>query len=192
MNQGQLYNKTCYWWGNQGKGAGNLLAKAIYDSSGALVHSLHRTHDEFGNVTREVLPRETLREEARRRVMPLIAPSFPTFNVVTEERGGDNLKTRYQYKEGTNLLIAKLKGLDRNISREFFTYDQYANQTLHIVDNGSGDDSNDLSDVTVRTLTYIKPIRIPLSPAFGKPEIITHKYSGKGGRKTPKCHWLLL
>ncbi len=182
VNQGQLYNKTCYWWGNEGKAAGNLLAKVIYDSSGRSVHSLQRTHDEFGNVTREVLG-GNLTGRSSAEGYAIDRTFLPTFNVVTEEKGGDNLKTRYQYKEGTNLLIAKLKGLDKNISREFFTYDRFANQTLHIVDNGSGDDPNDLSEVTVRTLTYIKPIRIPLSPAFGKPETITHKYWEKGEEK---------
>ena len=102
---------------------------------------------------------------------------------MSSEDHGNRLHVDYRYKEGTNLLIAKLTGFKENpesssqiFAREFFEYDQFANCTLHIVDNGSGNESDDFTEVTVRNITQTQPIVKSLSPAFGKPEIIWEKY----------------
>jgi len=70
--------------------------------------------------------------------------------------------------------------VQKNISRQFFEYDPFANLTLEIKDNGSGLDQDDLAEVTVRTIRRIEPITTPLSPAFGKPHKIEETYWENG------------
>ncbi len=195
----KLHHQSKYYWGTDGKSAGNLVAKALCDASGKALNSKYLIYDDFGNITRETLfgnltgqgtsefaltangiPEGHVQGYATERSY------LPVFNVITEEKGDDGSYTKYCYKEGTNLLIAKLQGRPRHIEREFFEYDKFANQIRHIVDDGSGSDSDDLTDVSVRTITEIDPITTPLSPAFGKPLTRREKYWECGsGREIP-------
>ncbi len=199
FSQLKLHHQSKYYWGTDGKSAGNLVAKALCDASGKALNSKYLIYDDFGNITRETLfgnltgqgtsefaltangiPEGHVQGYATERSY------LPVFNVITEEKGDDGSYTKYCYKEGTNLLIAKLQGRPRHIEREFFEYDKFANQIRHIVDDGSGSDSNDLTDVSVRTITEIDPITTPLSPAFGKPLTRWEKYCECGsGREIP-------
>ncbi len=170
-----------------------LLAKALVNASDEPVISTHLVYDEQGNVIRETLlgnlsgtgsPTHNLNKAGEPQgdgeKYATIRKYLPVFNVLTEEEGDDGSCTQYRYKEGTNLITAKLQGKSKIFAREFFTYDQYANQIRHIVDDGSGSESGDLTDVLVRTITEIDPVTTPLSPAFGKPTKKRGKYYENG------------
>jgi RHS repeat-associated protein len=78
--------------------------------------------------------------------------------------------TRCVYKKGTNLIEAKYE----NQKREFFEYDINCIKILHIVDDGSKDQKDDLTGVTQRHITSIKPKAE--APCLGLPIVIEEKY----------------
>ncbi len=176
------YSELRYWWGKQGKAAGNLTAIGLYDAQNNIIQARQLTYDDYGNVVKEVLE-GNLTGLSSTEGYGIKRTFLPIFNVVKDEDHGNKLHVDYRYKEGTNLLTAKLSGYKENpestpeiFAREFFEYDQFANCVLHIVDNGSGTESDDFTNVTVRTITQTQPIVTSLSPAFGKPEIVWEKY----------------
>ncbi len=187
--QNKLYKQLRYFWATEGKQCGNLLATALCAPTGEALSSSYLVYDEQGNVTKETLLGNlsgvgsathflhTLGESQGDAESYSIERSYlPAFNVVTEEKGLDGAYTCYRYKEGTNLLIARLRGQPKYFSREFFAYDQYANRICQIVDDGSGNEADDWTDVTVRIITEIEPVITPLSAAFGKPAKKCEKY----------------
>lgn len=169
------YSKTCYWWGTEGKLAGSLTGVGFYDAAGKLHSSEQFTYDEKGNIIRKVVG-GNLTGQYDQEGYATEYIYLPIFNKIQEEKGGDGSYTEYRYKEGTNLLTAKIQGQPQPFLREFFEYDPFANQTKHIVDDGSGTESHDLTDVSVRTIIETLPITVPLSPAFGKPRTRHEKY----------------
>ncbi len=177
-----LYSELRYWWGKKGKAAGNLTAIGLYDAQNNIIQARQLTYDDYGNVVNEVLE-GNLTGLSSTEGYDIKRTFLPIFNVVKDEDHGNKLHVDYRYKEGTNLLTAKLSGYKENpestpeiFAREFFEYDQFANCVLHIVDNGSGTELDDFTNVTVRTITQTQPVVTPLSPAFGKPEIVWEKY----------------
>ncbi len=92
--------------------------------------------------------------------------------LVVEEHPG--LEYRYSYHPDTDLLSAKYTIYDGKIRmREFYGYDDYAAPNLEIVDDGSGIERHDLTDVTERR---IKQITNTDYPPKGLPFIICEKY----------------
>ncbi len=177
-----LYSELRYWWGKKGKAAGNLTAIGLYDAQNNMIQARQLTYDDYGNVVKEVLE-GNLTGLSSTEGYAIKRTFLPIFNVVNDEDHGNKLHVQHSYKEGTNLLTVKLSGYKENpegtpeiFAREFFEYDQFANCVLHIVDNGSGTESDDFTNVTVRTITQTQPIVTSLSPTFGKPEIVWEKY----------------
>lgn len=75
--------------------------------------------------------------------------------LATQEEAGKI--TRYEYKEGTTLLTAEYTFNDtQQINRMFCFYNDLGVCIETIVDNGTGKDSNDLTDVTMRRVTRTK------------------------------------
>ncbi len=184
--EGVPYSELRYWWGKKGKATGNLTAIGLYDAQNNMIQARQLTYDDYGNVVKEVLE-GNLTGLSSTEGYAIKRTFLPIFNVVKDEDHGNKLHVDYRYKEGTNLLTAKLSGYKENpestpeiFAREFFEYDQFANCVLRIVDNGSGTESDDFTNVTVRTITQTQPIVTPLSPAFGKSEIVWEKYWEKG------------
>ena len=188
-----LHSQIRYFWINNGPQSGNLVTKALCDGSGAARSSTRLFYDdERGNVNKEILygnlsgtaptshslgamgePQSPIEGYATERTYHTV------FNTLLTARGDDGLFTEYRYYAGTNLLRLKLVGGSTRLSREFFTYDDYANLTRHVVDNGTGD-VDYLHNVTVRNITEIEPIVTPLSVAFGKPSKKREKYWENG------------
>ena len=184
-----LHSQTQYFWITNGTKSGNLVTKALCDASGAARSSTRLFYDdERGNVTKEIIygnlsgtapashslgsmgePQSPAEGYAIERTY------HPVFNTILTEKGDDGLFTEYRYHAGTNLLRQKLVGGNIRLSREFFDYDGYGNLTRHVVDNGMGH-VDYFENVTVRTITEIEPIVIPLSAAFGKPSKKREKY----------------
>ncbi len=173
-SEGRLYSEMRYLWGAEGKTAGNLQTLALYDGSNVCFYSKQFTHDKRGNITREVL-KGNLTGNSPNKEYAIERTFLPFFNVISEEKDEHGLKIEYRYQEDTNLLTAKLQGTPR-FAREFYEYDRFANLIKHIVDNGSEDSADDLSNVTERTITEIEPITTQYSPAFGKPSKKREKY----------------
>ncbi len=177
-HQGKLYNQQKYFWG-KGEQLGNLISKALCDSSGKCLSATYFIYDNRHNVSQEILsgnitglssPTFTLGEHGN----PLghvesyaIQRTYdPNYNVILTEIGSDGLLTEYRYQPGTNLLKEKRIGGNTPSSLEFFSYDAYGNLIQHIIDNGTA----------VRTMTEWEPITTPLDPAFGKPKKRKEKY----------------
>ncbi len=190
----QLYREHCFYWSELKSRLGCLTAKVLCDHAKTAISGTYFEYDQRGNVQKEIVvgnlsgcgPNSYSVNEQAIPLSPVeyyaVARTFlPVFNVVTSEQEDNGLRRIYEYKSGTNLVTACLKGNRQAINhREFFEYDKYANQIRHVIDGGSGIGVEDLTGVRVRLIKEMEPVVTPLSPAFGKPMRVSERYLGDG------------
>lgn len=97
-----------------------------------------------------------------------------SFNLLRKETHPNGKVIRYQYKPQTDLMTAKLTSNGQQIVlREFFAYDEDAVLVQTIRDDGLGSDPHDLTNVTERYITRIKPRQ---AFPIGLPELVEELY----------------
>lgn len=142
-----------------------MVSKAIKDKTGQILFCKTFCYDLQGHVIEETLYGNlTGTHEAE---IKLDAKGFPLQNGVEHyttyfqydssfpyhllSKAEDNgNKTRYSYLHNTSLVSAKLDSK----TRHFFTYDQNLLLSKKIIDDGTAEKEGDLTNVTVRQITY--------------------------------------
>nr|MCH9703851.1 hypothetical protein [Chlamydiota bacterium] len=154
-----------------------LIATEHYQGD-KLLRKISSKWDANGNLLQQTIgPRTTTyRYDARHNPIEETTDGYttyrtydPTFNVITAQWDDFGKRVTYTYKKGTNL-PQEILTYDHNkiCKREFYEYAPNAACTLKIEDDGSSADSTDLTDVTYRRVTKIKPK--PKMPCCGLPE----------------------
>ncbi len=174
-----------YYWGENGTDdEGRLLSYVLQDENNKPILARTYAYDARGNVTAESLygaiseNSENLQVEDGKPQD--VGCSIQTTRYTYTDDGFNLVKsscdplgnyTYYEYKKGTNLVIAKFCCEGTHIKRrEFFDYDDSALQILHIMDDGNTKDINNLEKATERHITKTKPRAI--RPRLGEPEEI--------------------
>ena len=170
---GQHYTtEHMHWAASESHNNTNLMAHSLEHIHHGLVFAHVYHYDERGNVQKDSLYGNL---SGHCPVTPqLQADGLPVgngcdgyckffeyskdgFDLVLKEWDGIQT-TRYQYAPGTNRLIAKFHGTDTQCyQRSFYSYNDDAALTKSITDDGTGQDSNDLTGVTERHITYCTP-----------------------------------
>lgn len=157
----QLYCQEKFYWTGQGR----LRCRALLDAEGVPYLCLHYTYDKGGNVA-------TLS-----RYGPITGKGSAPLKISDQgvASGGECCKTHftystdgfnlklseknrkqnilYKYCPGSDRLTAKLVSDKRKIRiRTFYTYDPQGGVSAEIEDDGSGEDPNDLQDITMRRI----------------------------------------
>ena len=102
-------------------------------------------------------------------------------NLVTSKKTPEGLTVFYDYVPHTNLCTKMLLSYEGKIQeRTFYTYDENAEVTLVIEDDGSGGEQEDLTDVTFRKAIITYPFLDVNHPAFGKPKEVIQAYFDNG------------
>lgn len=192
--EGSLYRKESLTWGEE-RFSGNLLSKSIEDRSGNLYyHKTYRYDDEnrileereYGNFT-GVSPEPLVLDS---RNIPSgechsLKYCYSFENGIDIVFQGDQKGTgiRYEYKEGTGYLLAKLALKEGSIkSRTFFEYKNGSLASI-IKDDGSNKNKNLISGygVSQRLTTNITPKES--IPNYGAPETIEEYCWSVNGQK---------
>jgi len=185
----KIYTHERLYWGAEGTPEHTcLLARTLEHVGIRTIFARTYKYDSFGNVTKDTLYGNlsgndtkqpavqsdgTAVENGGERYSKESTYSTDGFNLLLSETDGISTTT-YKYIPETNLLEAKFEhGNSSCRKRYFYTYDDNAALTLEIVDDGFGADSQDLTGVTERYLTYYKqnqihPVAYPIE--------ITSKY----------------
>ena len=205
---GNLFLSDCFFWGQKEKiekakrdynEEGHLLAKARCSADGKAKYLKHFTYDKFGNITEEVafgcftgkgpesfwLTSDGFpKEDGVDWYKKTYTYSNDRFHLKLSEKEEDGLTYEYQYKPGTDLVIAKFTcdGSDIKI-REFFEYDHATCLIKKIIDDGSSHDPNNLKNVTERKITTIIPVKQRGSHGVGQPEAIIESYLNLNNNK---------
>lgn len=147
---------------------GNLLQKQIEDDTGKIYWKADYLYDENQNVIQEQVGDETSSCTVLRTF------SKDGFNLKLTESDRPGKKTCYSYLPNTNLLISELVYEDEKIrKRAFHFYDDCAIRIKTIVDDGTTSGPNDLTHVTYRRITEIRPKQT--YPCFGLSEEVQEK-----------------
>jgi RHS repeat-associated protein len=174
----QLYRVDRLRWGEEGsKNESNLITRAILDGQDNIQFAENFHYDDRGNVTKKTTHFERATSLDKKYIgwtgkrvsggeVRTVRSEYNALNLpVLESDGRLTTRTSYLEKyhqkrgkiEQTSLVSARLKSdAHRIFSREFFDYDQAIGCTLHIVDDGSGTNATDLSDVRKRVITRHK------------------------------------
>lgn len=162
------------WGDSETQDESNLITHAIMDDSETIQFAEMYKYDERGNVLRKTncFRRATsLKEHSINWVgkkvsggeLRVICSEFNALNLPTLENDGRvTTQTAYLERHHQKLnktvlssLVSSRTQKDSNgiFKREFFDYDQAIGCTLHIVDDGSGIDLHDLSNIRQRIVT---------------------------------------
>jgi RHS repeat-associated protein len=83
------------------------------------------------------------------------------FNLLMEMKLGNGKQVRYEYVSGTDLISQKLlMEKESVVAREFYEYDENNALIKLTRDNGSSTHCGDLTNVTIRRITYYSPRKI--------------------------------
>lgn len=170
----ELYRIDRLRWGNEDSlNESNLLCHTIQDGSDRIHFAEQFEYDERGNVVRK---RNHFRRTTSLKEHPIewsgkgvvggevrtILARFNTLNLpVYEDDGRIITETSYlrrynpkrKKKMNTSLVSKRLrKGAQGLFNREFFDYDETTGCTLHIEDDGSGENLDDLTNVRFRKI----------------------------------------
>lgn len=108
--------------------------------------------DKFGNPVQESILGDITGEGGVQSKVILRNYSQDGRNLLLMENIVGGVETRYQYLPGTNLITQKLSLANSKVyKREIFSYDNCFNLIEEIVDDGTSENSFDLSGVTQRT-----------------------------------------
>ena len=156
--------------------SGNLLKKTIEDSSGKPFQITEYRYDSNQNPIEEKIGDGNHWHTIQRTF------SKDGFNLKLSESDREGKEIQYQYKPGTNLLIAELVYDHGKIcKRTIFDYDDCACLIKAISDDGTSPDPQDLMKVTFRKITENKPKQE--TPCFGLPETILEKTIDSSGQE---------
>lgn len=198
--QQQLYSSQQFRWGDNGTLCGNLITRGIADPQGRFFNCAVGSYDDRGNVIKEELfgnltglsPHQFNLSNAHRPVEQTECYAIETtysddgFNLPLKEMHGDGKVVRYAYEPQSSRLISTLTGDEHRIYlREFRKYNADGLVVEIIQDDGSGQSSDDLTDVTTRTMKRIQPRRV--GPAIGLPDAVVEMY---WDRATSSCRQL--
>ena len=179
-DQEQLYSSQRFYWNGT-----QLRCKAMFDKSGKPLFAKTFAY-EGGNAVEErlwgqftgndIAPLEIDEEgevsggESYRKTYTYYTENFNLLKTESEEEGPTH---EYFYKAGTDLMTMKFvrDQQGRILIREFYGYDEENLLASEIVDNGSADCIDDLSDVTQRLEK-----RYERNEKSGLPETISEWY----------------
>ena len=173
------YNEESFLWGPQDTPQeGNLMGKFFKDQQNKIHHARYFNYDESGNVTSTLLfgsltglPVPDLQFDDKR--IPILngceaevktyTYSNDGLNLLLSETDSNGKVIEYEYEKGTDRLKTKMTKYGGHIRlREFYFYnDEDHVLTQKITDDGIGLKFKDLTYVTQRLITDIKPRNIP-------------------------------
>lgn len=175
-NDSPIYSEK-YVWGDDWEDQSHLTARLLEDNKGSLLAYLKYQYDEYGNLTRTSLYGDLTGERSSSEIKNIkeAQDSYDCFQVkcrydshkrrILEDDG--RTVQLYKWKDETNLLTAHLISyLGRIQVRHFYEHDVSGAVCLEITDDGSTEESNDLTDVTERL------IKITQNDKLGLPIII--------------------
>ena len=154
----------------------------IKDGNGLVIHRKTFEYDGFGNPIVETLYGSLTGEEQNETYTINRKFSQDGRNLLLKEVTGEGKTTTWEYLPGTNLVTAKLiKNQDKTLLREFYDYDDCHNLIRMTLDDGSGNNPTDLSEVGQRT---IKEYHLRLQdPFLHLPEWLEERYWDQGDEK---------
>ncbi len=187
-NKKLLMHEEFYWSINGNYNEGNLRAYEVKDENDETRLVRKFNYDGRGNILEDILitritknageikfKKDLTHSETCDRIATVYTYHDDEFNLKESECDPKGNFTYYKYYPGSNLLSAKFTCDKKNIrKREFFTYDANAILIEHIIDDGSSNTKECLTNVTERHLKKITP-RLQ-SPHFGESEIIEEAY----------------
>jgi RHS repeat-associated protein len=193
-NQTPLYSEKIVWGPQETELEGNLLCKSILDEHSLPLFS-HRYHyDNRGNVvTEEVYGNLTGACPSQLTLDSNGLPNVGSSEVYVKRSrysdDGRNLLLQEDLENGKSTLLSYLPNSDKITSklildhgrvaqREFYEYDADNICIKEIIDDGSSDNKNDLTDVTERRVKLITPR--PGPDCIGYPEMIEEYYEENG------------
>jgi RHS repeat-associated protein len=184
------YAKEKFYWGNSSNLAEstNLISRTLESKDGWIRFCRHFKYDPKGNVVQDTIYGNL--SGKNKSAVVVENNGTPQQNgcecyCINYRYSNDGLNLRtyeedskravaYSYVPGSDLMSKKLVLADGKIHlRTFYEYDINGALSKEILDDGSKEDANDLTDVTERRIKEIKNrSRIPI----GLPEVIEEKF----------------
>lgn len=169
----QLYQVNRSHWDPRN---GTLLSKTIEDGAGKVITKNTYHYDRNLNLVQENYGDDRITYTLYRKY------SGDGLNLKLSEWDDFGKKTTYSYRPRTNLLEKEFVwDQDQIRQRHFYIYDDCAVCIREIVDDGSGENSDDLHHVTYRLIKDIQPKQS--HPCFGLPEVVEEKTLDSMGKE---------
>ena len=161
-------NKEVFVWGRgRGLKATLLMERSLQNLEGQQIYTRKFVYDQSGNPIEEHFIDQ---DDAA-----VIKRSYNKANLLVHEKAPNGLITKYTYKPGTDLLLAKLSVYQNKIlRRHFFVYDKNHILIKEIIDDGSTPDLNDITSVAERRIKKIIPKNT--QPFIGLPQTVIEGY----------------
>ncbi len=152
---------------------GQLISKSLEDGTGKCVQTDHLRYDSWGNIIEHTLEGDlTGTGNLNESYKTIYRYSNDNRHLLVFHSSDNGVAVRYDYKEGSSLLCAKLTYDHGQLKkREFYQYDEHDNLIEGIRDDGITSDQNDLAGVTERHISRMKP-----HPEHEMPEAIEELY----------------
>jgi len=169
-----LFNSDHFKWGKD-KQASFLMVRSLADGNGKTIRSHEYTYDLCGNIIEDTFKGNLTGYGNDEIYSKQYFYSSDGLNLMTKEIQPTGKHTFYSYYSGTNLMASK-KVSDgvKVLQREFYAYDANGMLSHRVIDNGSGNFVEDLSDVTERHITSISARQS--APGYGLPEVVEERY----------------
>jgi RHS repeat-associated protein len=169
---------------------GRLKLKAL--NKGSHYYSMHLyDYDAKGNVKNKIYcgnltgERPAYFDHSMDTDQYRVTSEYSEHNLLISQKTPQGLEILYDYLPHTNLCTHVFQKYDGRIQeRIFHEYDDNGQIKMTIEDNGSGETSNDLKDVTYRLVKKIEAETNHSLPFFGKPKQILCFY-GLDGKLVP-------
>lgn len=165
----ESYRVQLYKWSEDGK----LLSHIINNSMDQQISKKDYVYDLVGNIVETKLT-GTIRNNGSidSSIVKYVYSQDGRNNIVSENHN-DEKQLTFSYVPGTNLVAKKLTYVNKEIvEREFNEHDKNGITTKKIVDDGSGPDVNDLTNVSCRRITEIIPQLNPSMPGITLPSVV--------------------
>jgi len=195
-----LRQQRFYWGQNEplkegirdSSNQGYLTAKAVLNKQGKAVSSCVFKYDEYGNIVKETLygalsgkkcslfsldEKGHPADSAIEQYQKYYEYSNDAFHLLKKQAEDNGPEIAYEYKKGTDLIVAKFtRHADAIKIREFFEYDKTAVLIEKIVDDGVSRDPDNLKGVSERHITKIVPVEKRGEYGVGKPKTVSEYY----------------
>jgi len=177
-DQNQIVKQEIFEWSQHPDRQGWLKSKSLCLGKN-IYHKKKYEYDSKGNIVRETI-RGNLTGKGSEFFTSSTSGDNDNYtveyeysnddrNLLVSEKKPEGLQTRYAYLDHTNLRTKKLVVYDNKIQeRTFYSYDDNGQLEKIIEDDGSGEDSHDLTNITYRRLKTIQSVK-DQGPSFGKP-----------------------
>jgi YD repeat-containing protein len=187
FNPGGVLNKEKLFSWDQNRW---LSSVTIRDGQQQILSQRSFEYDRFGNPIVERLTGDLTGDGKLETYTTYRAFSDDGKNLLLSEESEDGKKMVFSYLTGTDLVTAKwIKDRDQIVVREFYLYDDCNNLIQEILDDGSTEDMNDLTDVSKRSITAYT-LRQE-APFLHLPEWIEYKYLEEEEERLLKKHHFL-